>query len=72
MNYEEHKKRHLELHRNLDELVADMIQHSAMLPSQTTVFELMFWSNQQRGNPTTEGKQAITFPKVMEIKGEGE
>jgi len=33
MEQEEHKKRHIELHRNLNELVADMISHTDMLSS---------------------------------------
>jgi len=52
MNVEEHKKRHIELHQMLDELVADMISQTKMLPSTTTVMELMQWSNEQTKNPT--------------------
>ena len=54
MNLEEHKKRHEELHRSLDELVADMISETPMLPSETTVMELIRWSYQQTVCPTKE------------------
>ena len=46
-----HKHRHVQLHRNLDELVADYITHTQGLPSKTTVLELMTWSNGQTVNP---------------------
>jgi hypothetical protein len=54
MNQEEHKKRHEELHKALDELVADMIGQTTMLPSTTSVMDLMKWSNEQQKNPTNE------------------
>ena len=43
----DHYKRHILLHKYLDELVADFINHTDMLPSETTVAELMKWSYQQ-------------------------
>jgi len=52
MTPEEHKKRHQELHQALDELVADFISNTNALPSSTTIFELMKWSNEQTENPT--------------------
>jgi len=54
-----HKERHRLLHRNLDELVADFINHTHKLPSQTSILDLMKWSAAQMENPTeseTEGK----------------
>lgn len=54
MNEEEHKKRHIELHRKLDELLADFIRHTNGLPSKTTIMELLEWSFQQTKNPTLE------------------
>jgi hypothetical protein len=48
----EHKARHVELHKSLDELLADFIGHTGGLPSQTTVMELIEWSYQQTQNPT--------------------
>jgi len=42
-----HKKRHIELHNALDELVADFISSTKGLPSKTTVMELMQWSFEQ-------------------------
>jgi len=43
----DHLERHKELHRCLDELVADFIGHTEAVPSKTTVLELMQWSNKQ-------------------------
>lgn len=55
MTPQEHKKQHENLHRSLDELVADFIAHTEKLPSKTSVMELLTWSFQQTQNPT-EGK----------------
>ncbi len=53
MTQEEHKERHLNLHKSLDELIADFIVHNTdKRPSSTTVMELMAWSHQQTTNPT--------------------
>ncbi len=49
---DKHKERHIELHKMLDELVADMVTHTSMLPSKTTVMELMQWSHEQTKKPT--------------------
>lgn len=51
---EEHKARHEVLHKNLDELVADFINHTGKLPSQTPIFELMEWSHKQTVEPDTK------------------
>jgi len=40
----QHKKRHIKLHKCLDELMADYIDETGKLPSNTTVMELMNWS----------------------------
>ena len=52
MTHEEHIERHIVLHKELDELVADFITHTKGLPSQTTMLELMHWSYEQTINPT--------------------
>jgi len=54
MEKEEHKARHKELHKYLDELIADFIRHTNKLPSETSLMELMKWSNEQTKNPTEE------------------
>jgi len=54
MRRTDHKIRHEELHKMLDELVADMITHTNMLPSETTVLGLMRWSAEQIDNPTVK------------------
>lgn len=51
MTPKEHKKRHEELHNNLDELVADFIMNTGSLPSKTTVLELIEWSHGQTIKP---------------------
>jgi len=47
MDTEQHKQKHMELHRYLDELVADFIDATGKLPSQTTVMDLMKWNYTQ-------------------------
>ena len=51
---EEHKKRHIELHKYFDELFADFIQHHPKKSGflDTTLKEFMEWSYQQTLNPT--------------------
>lgn len=50
---DEHIKRHQVLHEALDELAADYMTHNrGKILSQTTVLELMQWSNGQTKNPT--------------------
>ena len=63
MTREEHIARHQELHKALDELVADYLRHHPpkftadnvkdhpKLPSNTTLLELMEWSHQQTIDP---------------------
>ena len=51
-NQFDHKERHAELHKCLDELLADFIGHTHRLPSKTTILELVEWSNQQQFAPT--------------------
>lgn len=53
MTENEHKQRHIELHKNLNELVVNFIQHNdGALLSQTSVMDLMRWSHEQTINPT--------------------
>lgn len=47
MTKAQHKKRHVELHKALDELAADFITDTSRLPSKTSVMELMLWSQEQ-------------------------
>jgi hemerythrin len=51
MTKEEHKKRHQELHKALDELAADIIKNTDRRPSQISILELIEWSHQQTINP---------------------
>lgn len=53
-NIEKHRKRHVELHKSLDELVANWITHTDSLPSKCTVMELMKWSYSQTISPDEE------------------
>ena len=54
MNEKEHKGRHEELHKYLEELVVDFMQTGKDL-SATTVIELMDWSFAQTKKPTQKG-----------------
>lgn len=44
MDKKEHRERHKVLHKYLDELIADFIQETNKLPSETKLTELMSWS----------------------------
>lgn len=48
---EEHRQRHVKLHRSLDELLADWIDQTGALPSKSTVLDLVEWSHQQTEDP---------------------
>lgn len=52
MTRKEHIEHHLRLHKALDELVADYIAHTKMLPSNSTVIDLIRWSFEQTEDPT--------------------
>lgn len=58
MTPEEHQARHKELHKMLDELVADWISDTGSLPSRGTVFDLMQWSHAQTIEPTVREEPA--------------
>lgn len=47
----QHKRRHVRLHKALDELAADFLSHTGKLLSKTTVMALLEWSHQQTINP---------------------
>jgi hypothetical protein len=57
MKKEDHIKRYTELHKSLDELVADWITHTRGLPSKSSIFDLMMWSSQQCDNPSPQGEE---------------
>ena len=50
MTKEEHKKRHLELHKAMDELFADAISHGS-LGTGKPILELIKWSFKQTVEP---------------------
>lgn len=52
MTPEQHKQRHIELHKAFDELLADWIRHTEKMPGTSTVMELMQWSYTQTIQPT--------------------
>ncbi len=54
MTPEEHKQRHIELHKGFDELFADFIHHHPETTSflDCSIKEFMEWSYQQTLNPT--------------------
>jgi len=65
MTTEEHRKRHIELHRALDELFADYIDHHPNKSSfsSLTVFELISWSHEQTIIPTEKEERNETKHK---------
>lgn len=55
MTPEQHRVRHVELHRALDELVADWVRHQGLdapLLAHTPIMTLMLWSAEQTRAPT--------------------
>lgn len=54
MDRMEHIKKHKELHKSLDELIADMINHTNKIIGKTSVLRLLEWSFEQTINPTEE------------------
>lgn len=46
-----HKKRHILLHKNFDELMSDFICQTGKYPSDTTLIDLIEWSYTQTQNP---------------------
>lgn len=53
---EKHKQRHLELHKALDQLVADYMDNTHNLPSNIKLTDLMSWSFEQTKNPVGKWK----------------
>lgn len=47
LNKEEHRGRHIILHKMLDELLADYIKETKKTLSETSIFQLMKWSYEQ-------------------------
>lgn len=54
MEKNEHIIRHKELHKALDELIADWITQTGRRPSEGKIIDLMTWSHEQTINPTEE------------------
>jgi len=54
LSKEEHIEVHKELHKNLDNLIADFILTTDKLPSKTSLIDFMKWSHGQTINPTVK------------------
>lgn len=56
MTKEDHKKRHEQLHKALDELFADYVSHHPheSIFTQMPLINLLSWSNEQQQNPTPQ------------------
>ena len=54
MKLKEHKKRHIELHKSIDELFADYIAHhpDEIEFTKMPLMKLINWSYEQTKNPT--------------------
>jgi hypothetical protein len=59
MTLEEHKARHVELHKKFDELLADFIYHTGAMPSTSTLKELIDWSYDQTINPSDNETRSV-------------
>jgi hypothetical protein len=67
---DEHRQRHIELHRAFDELVADWIAQapsgSVRLPTEQPIMALMRWSHRQTINPDAVGpSHSATVPRAV-------
>lgn len=52
MTDEEHKQRHIELHRAFDELLADWLGQVEGASIHDEIYKLMEWSHGQTNQPT--------------------
>ena len=54
MNLEDHRKRHIELHKALDELFADFVRHHPNYGNflERSIQDLIEWSYKQTIDPT--------------------
>ncbi len=60
---EDHRNRHVVLHKMLDELVADWITETGLAPSKCTVMDLVVWSNDQTIEPSDKHNRFTTEVK---------
>lgn len=66
MTPKEHRARHEELHRMLDELLADFIvQNGSARPSATPIMTLVQWSYEQTLVPTNNASGSLTHPDAV-------
>jgi len=75
METEEHRTRHIELHRALDELAADFMQSQITnggeyLPSKVPLTTLMYWSHAQTQNPEDTHKPRENGEGMREVVDE--
>lgn len=67
-----HKQRHEALHKALDELVADFLEHNPNArPSTTSVLDLMQWSAREVAQPTPDKRDTCTCNPGCVSHGEG-
>lgn len=76
MTKDEHRQRHVELHKAFDELYADYIRHQptegVYLPSKVTVMQLLEWSMDQTTDPAevlNEDHADTDQPSPIEAEG---
>jgi hypothetical protein len=71
MTKEEHRRRHVDLHEALDELMADWALHQprdgTKLYSNTTITELMKWSFEQTQNPREFDQNLVHIPMNRDL-----
>ena len=59
LTQKDHKERHIELHKELDELIADYITVTGKRISNSTILELVQWSSQQTEHLTHKSNGII-------------
>ena len=68
MTVEEHRQRHIELHKALDELVACYCKQTRFYPSKTILYDFMHWSYHQTIIPTVGYEHKEPNPEYQ-VKG---
>lgn len=56
---EEHKKRHIELHKAFDELLADYLDCNRGMGLESTLYDLAKWSHRQCTNPDKSPNEVV-------------
>jgi len=61
---EQHKKRHVMLHKHMDELLGDYIHHTGKWISNSTIWNVIDWSFKQTATPEDDQIRLKPVKKV--------